>query len=68
MEKLAGCTATQASFEGATETLLDNVALRTSKYRASREYREEMLRVHLPAVMSVAAERARNVSPVEPGA
>ena len=68
METLAGRTATRASFEDATETLLDNIALRTSKYRASREYREEMLRAHLPTVMAKAAERAGKSVSVETGA
>ena len=58
MAALEGRRAAPAPFEDATETLLDNIPLRASKYRATREYREEMLRSHLPGVLATAAGRA----------
>jgi hypothetical protein len=32
--------------------------LRTSKYRATEQYRETMIRTYLPIILSTAAERA----------
>lgn len=58
MAALVGGPAGLEQFEMAAEAALAEVALRNSKYRASREYREEMIRTHLPAVLSRAAERA----------
>jgi CO/xanthine dehydrogenase FAD-binding subunit len=58
MEALAGKPATQEQFSKASEAALSNMTLRTSKYRASREYREEMVRTHLPRILARAAERA----------
>jgi hypothetical protein len=40
--------------------VLDSVALRSSKYRASQAYRKEMILTHLPLVLAKAAERARS--------
>ena len=37
---------------------LGKVALRTSKYRATQEYRVAMIRTHLPDILARAAERA----------
>jgi carbon-monoxide dehydrogenase medium subunit len=65
MAALEGRQATPESFEDATETLLDNIPLRASKYRATREYREAMLRLHLPAVLATATRRAAKASPDE---
>ena len=53
-----GKPATQEQFANAAEAALNNMSLRSSKYRASREYREEMVRTHLPRIMARAAERA----------
>jgi len=58
MEALVGKPATQEQFAKAAEAALNNMSLRSSKYRASREYREEMVRTHLPNIMARAAERA----------
>lgn len=60
MEALKGRPAGPALFEKAAGIVLDSVSLRTSKYRATREYREEMIRTHLPLILSRAAERARS--------
>ena len=58
MGALVGKPATQEQFTNAAEAALNNMNLRSSKYRASREYREEMVRTHLPRIMARAAERA----------
>jgi CO/xanthine dehydrogenase FAD-binding subunit len=58
METLVGKQATEEQFNKASEAALGTMTLRSSKYRASREYREEMVRTHLPRVMALAAERA----------
>ena len=59
MEVLVGGPATARQFAEATEVALQNVELRASKYRATREYREQMVRTFLPAILERAAERAR---------
>jgi CO/xanthine dehydrogenase FAD-binding subunit len=58
MEALVGRQATEEHFNKASLAALDNITLRSSKYRASREYRQEMVRTHLPRVLALAAERA----------
>jgi CO/xanthine dehydrogenase FAD-binding subunit len=58
MEALVDKPATQEQFTKAAENALNNMTLRNSKYRASREYREEMVRTHLPRILARAAERA----------
>lgn len=58
MEMLVGSAATHALFARAAEVTLENVELRASKYRASHEYREQMVRTFLPAILSRAVERA----------
>ena len=55
---LVGKPATQEQFEKAAEAALDNVSLRASKYRATREYREKMIRTWLPVILAKAARRA----------
>jgi len=45
-------------FARAADAALEGIALRDSAYRASRAYREQMVRTHLPKVLAVAAERA----------
>jgi CO/xanthine dehydrogenase FAD-binding subunit len=59
MEALVGKPATQEQFSKAAEAALNNMSLRSSKYRASREYRKEMVHTHLPRIMARAAERAQ---------
>jgi CO/xanthine dehydrogenase FAD-binding subunit len=58
IETLVGKPASDEQFHKAAEAALANLTLRSSKYRASREYREEMVRTHLPRVMALAAQRA----------
>ena len=59
MEVLVGGPATASQYAKAAEVALQNVELRASKYRATREYREQMVRTFLPAILERAAERAR---------
>jgi len=60
MEVLVGGPAATDRFDRAAEAVLDSVSFRTSKYRATQEYREEMIRIHLPLILTRAAERARS--------
>ena len=63
MEVLVGGPATHEQFVRAAEVALDSVELRASKYRASREYREQMVRTWLPVLLDLAVARASgNVS------
>jgi carbon-monoxide dehydrogenase medium subunit len=59
MEVLVGGPATASQYDKAAEVALQNVELRASKYRATREYREQMVRTFLPAILERAARRAR---------
>ena len=61
MEVLVGNIASSDLFDKTTEAALASVTLRSSKYRASQEYREQMVRTYLPAILKRAAERARGV-------
>ena len=58
MEMLSGREASDDLFKKASEAALSGISLRSSKYRASREYRAEMVRTHLPRVLVLATERA----------
>ncbi len=60
MDLLTGGPAGAQQFDEAAKVVLASVPLRTSKYRATQEYREEMIRVHLPLILARAAERARS--------
>jgi carbon-monoxide dehydrogenase medium subunit len=57
-EILVGHPATPSQFEKAAEVALSHVSLRASKYRATREYRETMIRTWLPVILATAARRA----------
>jgi carbon-monoxide dehydrogenase medium subunit len=59
MDQLVGKPAEPAAFAAAAEAILASVALRTSKYRATQQYRAEMIRTHLPLILGRAAERAQ---------
>jgi CO/xanthine dehydrogenase FAD-binding subunit len=61
MEGLVGNIASSELFDKTAEAALASVTLRSSKYRASREYREQMVRTFLPAILNSAADRARGV-------
>lgn len=60
MEVLLDGPATAEQFGKAATAALGSLTLRSSKHRASREYREEMIRSQLPLVLTRAAERARS--------
>ena len=61
MAVLVGDIASSEQFNKTAEAALASVTLRSSKYRASQEYREQMVRTYLPAILQRAAERARGV-------
>ena len=67
MQLLEAKPAEMNSFHEAANAVLASVSLRTSKYRATQEYREEMIRVHLPLILARAAERARSGQAVAQG-
>jgi len=56
-----GDIASTEQFNKTAEAALASVTLRSSKYRASQEYREQMVRTYLPAILKRAAERAHGV-------
>jgi carbon-monoxide dehydrogenase medium subunit len=58
VDALLGRPACEETFRDASESALRSLQLRSSKYRASREYRQEMVRSHLPRVLELAARRA----------
>lgn len=58
MASLVGGPPSTQQFKNAAEVALDEVTLRTSKYRATQEYRITMIRTYLPAILTRAAERA----------
>lgn len=58
MATLIGGPATARQFDHAAEVALDNVTLRASKYRATQEYRAQMVRNYLPVILTRAAQRA----------
>jgi carbon-monoxide dehydrogenase medium subunit len=67
MEVLIGGPAVPEQFDQAAEAVLDSVTLRTSKYRATQEYRVQMIRTQLPLILACAAERARSGHAVPEG-
>jgi len=58
-EYLAGKTWSDPVLKEASEILAEEVSLRTSKHRATKEYRHQLLPVLLRKVMDTAVERAR---------
>ena len=56
---LTGQPATPDTFAGAARVALDEVNLRTSRHRATLDYRTEMIGTLLPLTLAQAAERAR---------
>ncbi len=55
---LLGVPPLREHFDRAAEVALEHVQLRESKYRATREYREAMIRTWLPVILGTAADRA----------
>jgi carbon-monoxide dehydrogenase medium subunit len=60
MDLLIGRPATAQQFDAAAEAVLAAATLRTSRYRATQEYRAAMIQTHLPLILARAAERARS--------
>ncbi len=58
MEVLVGGAASAEQFNKAVDAALASVSLRSSKYRASHEYRAQMVRTYLPVILARAVERA----------
>lgn len=58
MEMLVGGAASAEQFDKTAEAALASVTLRSSKYRASQKYREQMVRTYLPVILARAVERA----------
>ncbi len=57
-DTLVGVPPVPEHFDRAAEVALEHVQLRESKYRATREYRETMIRTWLPVILGTAADRA----------
>ena len=55
---LIGRRASDEQFSQAADVALENVSLRTSKYRATEAYRETMIRTWLPLILATAVQRA----------
>jgi carbon-monoxide dehydrogenase medium subunit len=64
---LAGKPATEQTFAKAAEIALEEVNLRSSRHRATAEYRAEMIRIQLPKTLAKALERARTGQAVPEG-
>lgn len=58
MDLLVGGPASEEQFAAAVEATLASVTLRASKYRATHEYREQMIRTYLPIILARATQRA----------
>jgi CO/xanthine dehydrogenase FAD-binding subunit len=58
MDVLVGGLACEEQFNKAADAALGSVALRSSKYRASHEYRTQMVRTYLPVILARAVKRA----------
>jgi len=58
VDALVGSRASEKQFAKATDIALDNISLRTSKYRATEEYRATMIQTYLPIILAKAAQRA----------
>ncbi|MFQ5548665.1 MAG: FAD binding domain-containing protein [Woeseia sp.] len=67
MAVLLGAPASTDPFNEATEAALGSVTLRASKYRASDDYRAQMIRTQLPVILARAAERAVSARAVAGG-
>ncbi|MDQ7029709.1 MAG: FAD binding domain-containing protein [Ardenticatenia bacterium] len=57
--RLRGAPTSPDTYRQAAEAALEECSPRTSRYRATREYREEMITTLLPRVVEVAVARAR---------
>jgi len=62
MAHLVGKPAGEEVFDQAARIVLENASLRSSRYRATQEYRTQMILTHLPLVLARAAQRARDAA------
>jgi len=67
MAYLIGKAVTATTFGTAAEVALEEVQLRASRHRSSKEYRAEMIRVQLPKTLAKAVERAQTEKAVPEG-
>jgi carbon-monoxide dehydrogenase medium subunit len=67
MTFLTGRLATSDIFTAAAEVAVEEARLRTSRHRATVEYRAEMIRVQLPKTLAKAVERATTGQAVPEG-
>jgi carbon-monoxide dehydrogenase medium subunit len=67
MAYLTGRPASPDIFGQAAELALEEVKLRTSRHRATAEYRTEMIRSQLPKTLAKAVERAKSGQAVPEG-
>jgi carbon-monoxide dehydrogenase medium subunit len=67
MAYLTGQPAAHDVFARAAAVALEEVNLRTSRHRATAEYRTQMIRVQLPKTLAKAAERAKTGQAVPEG-
>jgi len=67
MAYLTGKPATFKTYTTAAEVALEEVQLRASRHRSSKEYRAEMIRVQLPKTLAKAVERAQTGKAVPEG-
>jgi xanthine dehydrogenase YagS FAD-binding subunit len=58
MQAILGESPSPALFAAAADAVLAEVSLRTSKYRATSDYRRQMIRTWLPAILAQAVSRA----------
>ena len=62
MAHLQGKTADEEVYDQTAGIVLENTSLRSSRYRATQEYRAQMILTHLPLVLARAAQRARDAA------
>jgi carbon-monoxide dehydrogenase medium subunit len=60
MQLIVGESPSPELFAAAADAVLGEVSLRTSKYRATSEYRRQMIRTWLPVILGLAASRAED--------
>jgi len=67
MEGMVGKTPTADTFSEAADAARAQASLRSSKHRATQEYRAEMIRVQLPKTLALATHRAATGQAVPEG-
>ena len=67
MAYLVGQPASSHIYVSAAEVALEEVNLRTSRHRATAEYRTEMIRIQLPYTLGTAIKRAKTGQAIPEG-